>query len=276
MKNFMGKKVFIVGGSEGIGRSIALQLARDGAAVVVAARREDPLKAVVEEMRGQGTPGQTFGFVSMDVTDRAQVQAGCDSALEQLGGMDLLCCISGYAETAPLDELEFEAMDRMMQVNYFGHVNVTKTLYPHFKKQGSGHIALASSMLGFMSMWGWSGYSASKFAIWGFAEALRQEMLLRDVGVSVHFFPSTQTPGFDRENEDKHPIIMKMETDNAFSKTYPSDEVANQFLRGVKKGKFENVVGWDSALIRTAMNHLPRVVRMMIDGDLRKAAKGKV
>lgn len=270
---YTGKKVLIIGGSKGIGRSTAELLAAEGAHVYVAARGQGALDETVEAMKARASGSPTLGSVSFDVTDRAAVATACATVLEGLGGLDVLICNSGFAHTGKVTEVEAEVYDQMMAVNYMGHVNVVRELAPHFAKQGSGHICLVSSMLGFMGLYGYGAYAASKFAIVGFAEALRQEMLLHDVGVTVFYPPTTETPGLEKENETKPPEVWALEADSGWNKTYTSNEVAKGLLASVQKGRFDAVVGMDSKLIFTVNRLLPGISRYFADQELKTAIK---
>jgi 3-dehydrosphinganine reductase len=276
---YRGKKVFISGGTKGIGRATAIRLAGVGADVVVAARGQAGLDETLASMRSAGPKG-TFGAISVDVTDRQAVTAAAQEALALLGGMDVLICNTGYALTGLTHEAEDDAYEKMMAVNFMGHVHVVRALVDHFREQGSGDICLVSSMLGFMSMYGYGAYSASKFAIVGFAQALRQELTLEGVRVTVFYPPTTKTPGLDKENESKPPVVWALEADNGWNKTYEAEEVADGLLASIKKGKFEGVIGADSWFIHTVNRVLPGITRWIFDGDLRKAvakvAVGKV
>lgn len=273
MSFYAGKKVFITGGSAGIGKALALDLAREGASVFISARGQARLDEAVAELRALGKPGQTFGAVAYDVSDAEAAQAGALKALEGLGGLDVLICNSGFAEIGQVHELPLEAYQRLLDVNYLGHVYTVRALAPHFIAQGSGHIALVSSMLGFFSTWGYGAYSASKYAIAGFAEALRQEMVRHGVKVTLFYPPTTETPGLAQENEGKHPVVAQLEMDNSFTWVHSPEEVSQVLLKTIRKGRFESYVGWDSWLVFKVFRHLPRLGRYLNDQELDTAFK---
>jgi NAD(P)-dependent dehydrogenase (short-subunit alcohol dehydrogenase family) len=274
MSFYDGKKVFIVGGSAGIGQAAALQLVRQGAHVFVAARGQQRLDETVELMKAvRRSDQQAVGSVSMDVTDVAAVRAAAETVLSGLGGLDVLVCNSGFATTGCVQSVTDDSFDEMMSVNYRGHVNVVRAFAQHFIDQGSGDICLVSSMLGFMGLYGYSAYSASKFAIVGFAEALRQEMMMSNVRVTLLYPPTTDTPGLKKENESKPAVVWALEAGSGWNKTYSSDEVATVLLKSIQKGRFSNVVGWDSVLIYTLNRYLPGLTRFLADDELKKAFK---
>jgi 3-dehydrosphinganine reductase len=274
MSWYAGKKVFVVGGSAGIGKATAVMLARQGAHVIVAARGKARLEETVEAMKAaSSTDALVLDFVQCDVTDGANVKSVAADVLKRLGGLDVLICNSGFAHTGISVDADDDQYDAMLGVNFLGHVRVIRAFLPHFVEQGHGDISLVSSMLGFMGLYGYGAYAASKFAIRGFAEALRQEMALFSVRVTVFYPPTTDTPGLEAENESKDPVVWALEADSGWNKTYSADEVATALLKSVRKGRFENVVGMDSWFIFTMNRHFPTLTRWLADMELRTAAK---
>ncbi len=271
---YAGKKVYIMGGSAGIGRELAEQLAAQGASVVVGARGQAALDTTVAAMRGKASgTGQVFGSTAVDVTDPKAIRAAADEAIALMGGIDVLICNAGLARTGTIDSLPDEAFDELLQINFLGHVHTVRAFLPHFIAQKSGNICLVSSMLGWFSTWGYGAYSASKWAIGGFAEALRQEMMLHGVKVTLYYPPTTETPGLERENVDKPPVLLQLEMDNSFTKTYKAAPVAASILDSIQKGKFEAYIGLDSWLVYTILRHFPRLGRWLNDNELRTAIK---
>jgi 3-dehydrosphinganine reductase len=122
-------------------------------------------------------------------------------------------------------------------------------------------------MLGFMGLYGYTAYAASKYAIAGFAECLRQEMRPHGIKVSVCYPPTTDTPGLARENKIKPPETWAIE---GSSRTFTADQVAGRLLAGIAAGRFEILVGFDSALIWRLQRFAPWLVRRTIDRGLRK------
>jgi len=264
---FGGRKAFVTGGSSGIGLAAARQLAAQGAHVVIAARNVQRLEEAVEEVRKARSDASTaVGFVSMDVTDETAVAKGIADAAELMGGIDLLINNSGFAMTGAVEDQSRAPFERMIDTNYMGHVNVTRAALPHLIA-AKGDIGMVTSMLGFMSFYGYAAYAASKFAIVGFTEALRQEMIPHGVGVYLFYPPTTDTPGLAKENEDKPAATWAVE---GMSKAFTPDQVASSLLSGIKKGRFVNMVGIDSWAIYYLNRWVPWLVRMVIDGQLKK------
>lgn len=272
MSFYHGKKVLIVGGSQGIGRALAVRLAGQGASVYVAARGQPALDEAVEAMKATGGAG-TFGSVSFDVTDRQAVAQAAGQVLDGLGGLDVLVCNSGYAQAELFAEADPSDFDRMMAVNFHGHVNVVRAFVDHFIAQGKGDICLVSSMMGFLPLFGYAAYSASKFAIVGFAESLRQELRLHGVRVTIYYPPTTETPGLARENETKPAAVWKLEADNSFSKTYTAEQVAASMARCIEKGVVHGMIGADSKVIYTLNRFLPGLARTLTDSEVKSAVR---
>lgn len=269
---YSGKNVLIIGGSKGIGRSLAELLAAKGASVWVAARGQDALEATVDALK-VARPAGNHGWVSIDVTDEAAVAEGCQQVIDALGYIDILICNSGFAVTGSFVDSPTDHFERMIQVNLMGHVHAVKALAPHFIERGAGDICLVSSMMGFLPLYGYSAYSASKFAIVGFGESLRQELKGHGVRVTMYYPPTTKTPGLDKENEDKPPVVLALETDNSFSKTYESADVAASMARCIERGVVHGIIGADSKFIHAMNRFLPGLTRYFTDGEVSAAQK---
>jgi 3-dehydrosphinganine reductase len=270
MGYYRGKKVLVVGGSKGIGRALAEHLAREGAAVVVAARGQAALDETVAALEATGGPGP-FGSQSFDVTDMDAVASAVEAVLETLGGLDVLVCNSGYATAELFEHADVADFRRMMDVNFFGHVHVCKAVVPHLIAQGRGDICLVSSMMGFLPLFGYSAYAASKFAISGFAESLRQEMKTHGVRVTAYFPPTTETPGLEKENETKPPAVWALEAESGWNKVYTAEQVALSMARCIEKGVVHGMIGNDSRLLYTVNRLAPGLTRYLTDGEVRSA-----
>ena len=267
MDHFRAKKVFITGGSSGIGEAAAQLLASWGADVWIAARGEEKLKVALEGVRARAlSDTQRFGYVTLDVSDKDSVSAACADALEGLGGLDILINNAGIAHPATVLETPDEVFESMMQVNYFGTVNVTRAFLPHFYAQKRGHVCNVGSMLGFMGIYGYTAYASSKYAITGFSDCLRQEFLDHGIGITVVFPPDTDTPQLAMENEIKPPETKAIAGE---VKMMSAEAVASAMLRGIAKGRYHVVPGLMGGFTYWAYRHMPWLVRFIIDGALK-------
>jgi NAD(P)-dependent dehydrogenase (short-subunit alcohol dehydrogenase family) len=265
MSEFRGKKVAITGGSSGIGLATAVKLARQGASVAILARNPGRLEEGRSAIEAAGAAKAIA--VSVDVTDPAAVDAAMAKVIEELGGLDLLICNSGYARCETVASQPLDQFRALMDTNYFGHLHVVKAVLPHFKSQRSGAISLVTSMLGFMSIYGYGAYSASKYAIVGMGEALRQELKPFGVDVGIFYPPTTDTPGLAAENESKPAVTWAIE---GTSTQFTSEQVADALLAGIRKRRFVNMVGFDSWFIYYATRWAPWLVHRITDGEMNK------
>ncbi|MGM0578620.1 MAG: SDR family oxidoreductase [Myxococcota bacterium] len=271
MDSYRGKKVFITGGSSGIGLAAAKLLAGAGAHVWLSARGRERLEEALDEVRGVAAgPGQVFGATALDIADREAVKAATGEVLEGLGGLDVLVNNAGIAHPATVMETPDEVFEDMMRVNYLGMVWVTRALLPHFRAQRSGHIVNVSSVLGFMGIYGYTAYAASKHAIVGFSDCLRQELLDYGVGLSILFPPDTDTPQLEQENRIKPPETAAIAEGGGL---LTADQVARAMLEKAARGKYHIVPGFDGRFAHFMQRHAPGVVRRVIDGALKKYRK---
>lgn len=266
----LGSKALITGGSKGIGRALALRLAQEGYEVAILARGQAEIDETLQTLRGVA-PGRTFVGVSADVTDADAMAHAVQHAIDALGGLDLLVCNAGSAQTGYAHETSASVYQRMMTLNYLGHVHAVLPALPHLRSQGHGQVVLVASMLGFMGMYGYSAYAASKFAIAGFAQSLRQELLQVGVQVKLCYPPTTETPGLTQENETKPKDVWMLESSNSFSRTYSAEAVAERIWQGLHRSAFEILVGWDSRFIFWMSRHFPRLTRFLADLELKGA-----
>jgi short-subunit dehydrogenase len=186
--------IAITGASAGIGRATALRLARDGAAVAICARRTDRLDAVAAEIVAAG--GQALAMTA-DVTRAEDVDLFVARTVERFGHLDVMMCNAGFGIAGAIDEIAPEQMQKLMDINYTGTYHATRAALRLFRRQGSGHIVMVSSIVGKRGVPYMGAYSASKFAQVGLAECLRSELAGTDIHVSVVYPVSTETEFFD-------------------------------------------------------------------------------
>jgi len=271
MEWYLGKKVFITGGSSGIGRATAEHLVRWGADVCIASRGIDRLTEAAEEMRGHTVRhGQKILAMPLDVTVPKQCHKVAQKAVRELGGVDVLINNAGASRPGTLDRIPDEVWDFLMQVNYMGTVNCTRAFLPYFIRQESGRIANVSSVLGFMGLFGYSAYAATKFAVVGFSESIRQDLLRYHIKVSVFYPPDTDTPLLHEENK-----IKPEETRVLAGKIKPmsAESVALHLLKGLARGKFIIIPGFLSKLTYGLNRYAPALLRGFLDRELRNYQK---
>ena len=206
LTSYRDKTAVITGASSGIGKCLALRLAREGAVVGLVARREDTLREIAAEITKAGGRATVF---PCDVGDREQVFACAERAEKELGRVDILVNIAGYGHHRRFLEWDLDDMERVMRVNYLGSLYWTKAILPRMVERHSGWIVFMASVAGKLGVPEESAYAASKFAMVGLAEALSMEV--DDAGVHVlTVCPGTiDTPFFDEEALRRMPPVAR-------------------------------------------------------------------
>ena len=196
----------VTGASSGIGRLIALRLAREGAAVGLVARRRAELDRVADEIRAAGG---TAVVLPCDVAERRDVEAAAAEALAQLGSVDLLVNNAGYGHHRRFLDWSVEDIERMMRVNYLGTVYWTKALLPQMVERRKGCLVFIASVAGKLGVPDETAYAASKFAMVGLAEALSLEVEDQGVHVLTVCPGAIRTDFFDAEALERMPPVSR-------------------------------------------------------------------
>ncbi len=196
-------RVLVTGGSEGIGRAIAELAVRSGADVELWGRDTVRLASAMKVTGARSSR-------SVDVREISAVREAA-SGLLSAGPVDRVFHCAGFAKAAFIDEAADQDAGDMFATNAVGTVNVARALAPAMMAAQRGAMVFTSSDLGFVGLFGWSIYAATKHAVVGFGTSLRHELAPYGVSVQVLCPPATQTPGFDRENLTKPASVRKVE-----------------------------------------------------------------
>jgi len=176
------KVIVITGASSGIGESTAKLLARDGARVVLGARRKDRLEAVVKEISAEG--GTAIG-VAVDVTKRPEVEALIKRTVDSFGRVDVIVNNAGIMPIAPIQALKVEEWDRQIDLNLKGVLYGIAAVLPQMQKQKSGHIINVASVIGIKAFPGGTVYGATKAAVRMLTEGLRMELHSQNIRCTI-------------------------------------------------------------------------------------------
>jgi short-subunit dehydrogenase len=221
------KVIVITGGSSGIGKALVEHALARGACVAVCARN-------LEKLKGLFNPSEKLICVRADVSNENDCRAFIDEIVSRWGGVDVLINNAGISMRALFEDVDLAVIKELMNVNFWGAVYCTKYALPSILKR-RGVIAGVSSVAGYRGLPGRTGYSASKFALQGFLEALRTELL--HTGVHVMWvspgFTASNIRNVARSSDGK----MQAETPLDESKLMSADECAGRIIDGIEKRK---------------------------------------
>jgi 3-dehydrosphinganine reductase len=253
----------ITGGSNGIGLAVARLLAQHGSNVWILARETDKLETALAEIKkNRQRDGQLFGSISVDVSDLSQVNHAMGQLFKDVGVPHLLINSAGVAKPGYFYEAEPETFHWMMDINYFGTVNMIKAVLPGMMARGSGHIVNISSVAGFLGVFGYSAYGASKFAVSGMSDILRAELKPHGIRVSIVFPPDVDTPQLAYESQ-----FRPAET-RALIEGFPimsPEAVADAILKGVARRRYVILPGIMVKGLYWISNPLGSMIRSVID-----------
>lgn len=204
-----GSRILLTGAGSGIGRSLALALATEGAHLVLAGRRMDALQETARMIADIG--GRPAHSVAADIAEPDQRHMLVATALQVLGRLDILINNAGQVPVGPMETLPEEEIAQAFQVNVLAPYGLVRTALPALKRSG-GRIVMIGSMFGEIAFPLFAGYSASKFALRGLADALRREFAGQGVGVT-HIAPrATRTPAAERFGVLETAFAMKVDS----------------------------------------------------------------
>jgi NADP-dependent 3-hydroxy acid dehydrogenase YdfG len=249
MKSLTDKVVVITGAGGGMGREMALKAAREGALLAISDWNAEALAETVDLVKGIGAEVRSD---VIDVSDRAAMGTWATAVAEQFGRVNVLVNNAGVTVTGDFEEMEYADFDWIVGVNFYGVVNGTKEFLPHLIASGDGALVNISSLFGLISMPGQTAYNATKYAVRGFSEALREEMLINKHPVSVTcVHPGGIKTGISR-NGRKTASQDGAKLDEMFEKKLArmtAEKAADIILEGAKKKKARVLVGIDAHII---------------------------
>ena len=268
-----GARAIITGGSSGIGLSTAIELARAGAEVALVARDADRLeraKAVVEAARL--SPDSRVLTVSADLSRFESARQAIDRLADQDFAPDILINSAGVIVPGEFEKLSTEEFMRNLEHGFLSVVWPCKAAVPHMLAAGRGHIVNVSSVAGFLGIYGYTSYSAAKYATMGFTEALRFEM--KPHGVSVHVVcpPDTDTPALEYEKRLRPP---ETEAISGNIKAIAPARVAEAIVSGIQRNRYYIIPDAQSRFYFRLKGLLPEVFFSIVDGDIRKVRAAK-
>lgn len=268
---FRGKNVLITGGSSGIGLEIAVAFGRLGANLFLVARNETRLHEATNKIKDRVGPDVQIHTLQADVGTREEIEAAIHTIGDDYGGLHTLINNAGIFLPGRLEDNSFEALERIMRVNYFGMLYAVKAAWPYLKAAQNGHIGFVSSVAGYTGFIGYGAYSPTKFAVAGLAECLRMEAAEYGIGVTIVFPPDTDTPQLQYELENSLPESLALKGN---ARVLTPEVVAQKFVDGICSYRFEVFCDFESRFIRWIKVTWPglyfKVIDRLVANDRRK------
>ncbi len=237
MNYFANKIIWITGASSGIGEELAIQLSHTGAKIVLSSRNKEALEQVLNKMNQP----KNHLVLPLDLEKQYEFPTLCQSIIEHFGHIDMLFNNGGLSQRSEAHETSMEVDRRIMEINYFGNIALTKTVLPYFREQKSGHIIVTSSVAGKFGFFLRSAYSASKHALHGYYESLLLEEEKNNIAVTILCPGKINTPismSALHGNGEKH-----NEMDHNQASGMPVAICVSNILTAVSKKKKEVLIG---------------------------------
>jgi len=235
---FKNKIVWITGASSGIGEALVYELAKQNAIIIISSNQENELKRVKDNVEKNGA--QCF-IHFLDITDIEGISQATNQIINQFGKIDVLINNAGISQRSLIVETSIDLDRKIMEINYFGTIALTKAVLPYMIKQNSGYIAVTSSISGKFGFPLRSAYSAAKHALHGFFETLRSEVYNHNIKVLIAF------PGRVQTNISLHALTKDGtahgEMDKGQAGGITSEKCAKQYLKAIEKDKKEVLIG---------------------------------
>jgi short-subunit dehydrogenase len=264
MKKLNGKIAVVTGASSGIGRELAIGLAREGCRLALADIDAGGLRETERLVKSEG--GEAI-IRRVDVSSREEMYAFAKNVIETYGEVDLVINNAGLVFTSVIEDLPYKDFERIMNINFWGVVYGTKAFMGYLKKQKSSHIVNVSSVYGLWALSTQAAYSSSKFAVRGFTEALMQE--LKGTGVHV----SCVYPGGVKSNVVKNSNSQIFDVDSAakekFSKKFNSaaftspKRAARVIISGIKRNRKRILIGPDALFFDISQRIFPTLYQIV-------------
>ena len=279
MNSFINKVAAITGAGSGIGRALALNLAGQGCNLAISDVNAAGLKETAEAARQQGV--KVLETV-VNVADRAAVYAWADEVVREFGKVNLIFNNAGVAHAGTVEGSDYAEYEWIMNINFWGVMHGTKAFLPYLKATGDGHIINISSIFGLFAQPGMSAYNATKFAVRGFTEALRQELDMDACGVSA----SCVHPGGIKTNiaktarmNDSLSKVTGQDADTARSQFHDQllrttpEKAAEVILNGVRRNQRRILIGGDAVATDLMQRSLPALYQRLVVTSMRLAAR---
>lgn len=266
------KTIVVTGAGGGIGGALVKELLNRGANVAAVDLRDESLQALKQSL---GDHKGKLSLHSANITDRAAVAKLPADVIKAQGSVDgLINCAGIIQPFVKINDLDFDAIERVMSVNFYGTVNMTKAFLPEFLKRDQAHVVNVSSMGGFLPVPGQSVYGASKAAVKLLTEGLYAELLDTSVDVSVVFPGATKTNITGNSNVgDKAPTMDEESVKKSPIKMLEPAEAAKIIVDGMEKNKLQIFTGKDSSMLNKLYRFNPKFATKLIAKQMQSLLK---
>lgn len=279
MKSFENKVAAITGAGSGIGRALAHALARQGCHLALCDVNEEGLAQTAAEVRALGV---SVSQARVNVADREAVHAWAQQVAAEHGRVNAIFNNAGVAQGGTVEGNDYADYEWIMNINFWGVVHGTKAFLPHIKASGSGHVVNVSSVFGLFSQPGMSAYNASKFAVRGFTESLRQELDMQGCGVSASCVHpggiKTNIAKTARMNESLSSVTgqdadkARQQFHDQLLRTTP-EQAARVIINGVLANRRRILVGPDAYALDGMQRLWPALYQRLVTASMRLAAR---
>jgi short-subunit dehydrogenase len=249
-RSIAGSRILITGASQGIGKALAEAAAQQGAQVLAAARSQPLLRELADGVKAQGFALET---VQADITSAADRQRMVEAAVRCFGGLDILVNNAGIGATGQLSDASPERLRQIMEVNFFGLTETTRACLPLLRQGNRPAVVNISSIAGKRGIPARSEYSASKFAVQGFSEALRPELAKDGIDVLV------VCPGLTQTNFSQNMLEQKARVPLDHLRGMSAEQAAGATLRAIARGRNETILTLQGKLLVLVSRFLPRL-----------------
>lgn len=257
------KVIWITGASSGIGEALAYDLAKKGAKLILSARRKEELERVKGNCFQKAQAH--IRILPLDLSEPSTLKLSAEAAVQIFGSVDILINNGGISQRALARETSLDVDRRIMEVDYFGTIALTKYLLPHFLRRKSGHIVTVSSVMGKIGTPYRSGYAAAKHALHGFFDSLRAELWKESKNIHV----TLVCPGWIRTNITYHALTGSGERlnqmDPTTAKGLSPEEFASKMIKAIVRKREEvNIGGRKEVFAVWLKRHFPKMFSRVI------------
>lgn len=251
MNYFNNKIIWITGASSGIGEALSYNLSKKGASLILSSRNSEQLYLIKKKLHAP----EKHLVLPIDLEKPEEFNLALQQIINTFGKLDILFNNGGVSQRSEVSQTSIDVDRRIMEINYFGNIALTKTVLPYFHKQGFGHFVITSSIAGKFGFYLRSAYSASKHALHGYYESLALEELKNNIHITL------LCPGKINTPISKHALKGDGNTHNEMDHNQktgmPVDECVKQILKAVEKKKREVLIGNKEIIAVYIKRYLP-------------------